>query len=67
MKSNSSPFSLILGVLALAALVVFTGEDLERFFTDVQREREHPSLANAARTVGAFARLVKDGIGWSEV
>lgn len=53
--------------LAVVGLTVATGENLERFFTDVQRERKHPSVANAARTVGALARLVKDGLGWSEV
>lgn len=55
------------GFLALAILIAMTGEDIERFLTDVKREQRHPSLANAGRVLGDAARLLKDGAGLSEV
>ncbi len=64
MKSGSG--GAVLGGLLLGALIVVTGEDIERFLTDVQREQQHPTLANFGRSVGAFARVVKDVIGLSE-
>ena len=54
------------GFLALALLIAVTGEDIERFLTDVKREQRHPSLANAGRVMGDAARLLKDGVSLSE-
>ena len=54
------------GLLLMAVLIMKTGEDVERFLTDVKREEQHPSLAHAGRVLGDTARLMKDWVGLSE-
>lgn len=67
MKGGGGFLAALLTTVVLAAAVVKFGEDVERFTTDVERERRHPSTANFGRAVGATARVLKDAIGIAEV
>lgn len=67
MKGGAAVLAGVLAGLVLIAGVISFGKDVERFWTDAERERRHPSAANFAREVGALARAVKAGIGISEV
>ena len=48
------------GCIVLVGSLLAFGEDIERFLTDVRRDRQHPSLANLGRVLGDAARAAKD-------